>query len=49
MARKRIPLELARATGRTKKDPGRFSGRPNPRTGALGAASPWLSPEQAAI
>jgi hypothetical protein len=49
MARKRIPLELARATGRTKKDPARFAGRSDPRTGRLGAASPWLSAEQAAV
>jgi hypothetical protein len=49
MARKRIPLELARATGRTKKDPGRFAGRSNPQTGRLGKASWWLSAEQAAV
>jgi hypothetical protein len=48
MARKRIPVELARATGRAKKDPGRFAGRANPRTGRLGKASSWMSAEQAA-
>jgi hypothetical protein len=48
MARKRTPLELAQATGRTKKDPGRFAGRANPCTGRLGKASSWMSAEQAA-
>jgi hypothetical protein len=48
MPRRRIPIELARATGRTKKDPGRFRNRANPQTGPLGKAPPWMSAEQAA-
>jgi hypothetical protein len=48
MARPRIPKERAEATGAAKRDPGRFAGRSNPRTGRLGKASSWMSAEQAA-
>jgi hypothetical protein len=49
MPRKRTPIELARATGRLKKDPARFAGRSEPQTGRLGKASSWMSKEQAAV
>jgi hypothetical protein len=48
MARPRVPKEQAEVSGAAKKDPGRFAGRSNPRTGRLGKASSWMSAEHAA-
>jgi hypothetical protein len=46
MPRARVPMELARITGRTKRDPARFAGRVNPRTERLGKPSVWMTTEQ---
>jgi hypothetical protein len=48
MPRRRVPTELARVTGAAIRNPGRFAGRTNPRTGELGNAPAWLSPAQVA-
>ncbi|MDH2341541.1 hypothetical protein [Bradyrhizobium sp. SSUT77] len=43
MARARVPLTKARATGRTLKNPKRFSGRKEPNgLGPLGKPPKWL-------
>jgi hypothetical protein len=49
MPRRRIPKEQAELTGAVKRNPARFAGRSDPRTGRLGKASPWLSADQAAV
>jgi hypothetical protein len=48
VARPRIPLEIAKITGRTRINPARFEGRANPQSGPLGDAPRWMSRKQVA-